>query len=159
MMGSDCISSGSVFVSVSAQHKFASLSRYKRFSFFFFFPQSTTEVVCCAHFRLIRKKPGQQTRSYPGDGYSYQTVFSSIRLLLSLRIDFNLQPESQSHLFTSETCVNSFLARRQTAVVPQDPELNVTPASSTLGQAGLSWRRPARSKQVGWCCDGGTRRI
>lgn len=155
MMGSDCIS-GIVFVSVSTQHKFASPSRYKRFFLFFFFKQSTMEVMCCAHFRLIRKKPGQQTRSYPGDGYSYQTVFSSIRLLLSLRIDFNLQPESQSHLFTSETCVNSFLARRQTADVPQDPELNVTPASSALGQAGLSWQRPARSKQVGCCCDCGT---
>lgn len=115
----------------------------------FFVKQSTTEVMCCAHFRLIRKKPGQQTRSYPGDGYSYQTVFSSIRLLLSLRIDFNLQPESQSHLFTSETRVNSFLARRQTADVPQDPVLNVTPASSTLGQARLKLAE-ARAEQTGW---------
>ncbi len=60
--------------------------------------------------------------------------FFPIRLLLSLRKDFNLQLESQSHLFTSEMCVNSLLTWRQTAAVPQDSELNVTPLSSTVGE-------------------------
>lgn len=60
--------------------------------------------------------------------------FFPIRLLVSLRKDFNLRSESQSHLFTSEMRVNSLLTWRQTGAIPQDSELNVTPLSSTVGE-------------------------
>lgn len=79
--------------------------------------------------------------------------FFPIRLLLSLRKDFNLQAKSQSHLFTSEMGVNSLWTWRQTAAIPQDSRLNVAPLRSTVGEGGLIWCKTAVRKQAGCCYD------
>lgn len=108
--------------------------------------QSTTEVICWVQFLII---------SATDKAMSWQCLFLldhffPIRLLLSLRKDFNLQLESQSHLFTSEMCVNRLLTWRQTAAVPQDSELNVTPLKqySRRGRLKLAERDPCGTTRL-----------
>lgn len=105
------------------------------------FYKSTREVICCVQIWIIRNMLVQQTRSCPGNGYSSQTISSLLGRYFHWEKDFNLQSESQSHLFTSEICVNSLLTWRQTAAVPQDSELKereLKPAEKKTGPRGTN---------------------